>query len=156
MWRGRALVICSKLHIWASLTWGGASLLSSGEISGAPSSHRATWSHLTSLRFCSSKLCLTVLLALSVAFPDQPSLGVGWGTWEQDGDSQLGELRVPSKPWPGESCSIGPLLSRTSKGFSGSFLHFQSDLSPLLGTLWYLSERLLERLIVDSGSGCVI
>lgn len=135
VWRGCTLDICSKLHIWASLNWGWASLLSSSEVSGVLSSHRANWSHLTALRFCSSKLCLTVLLAVSVAFPDQPSPGMSWGPWEQDGDGQREELLVPSKPRTGESCSIVPPLSRTSKGFSGFFLHFQSDLSPLFGTL---------------------
>lgn len=97
MWSGRALDICSKLHIWASLAWGGASPLSSGEVSGAPSSHRATWSHPTSLRFrfCSSKLCLTVLPAVSVAFPDQPSLGVAGALGSRMETASLGSSESP-------------------------------------------------------------
>lgn len=39
-----------------------------------------------------------MLLGVSVAFPDQPSLGVGWGICVQYGNSQLENLKYPVSP----------------------------------------------------------
>lgn len=76
----------------------------------------------------------------------------------QDGTARVGSHKSPvsygTNHAHGESFSIGLPLFRTSKGSSGSFLHFQSDLNPER-TLWDLSKRLFIRLIVDSKFGCV-
>lgn len=119
------------------------------EVSEAPSSHRTTWSRLASLRSCPSKL-LHVLLGVPVAFSASPSLGVYWG--QPNGEalspqSTIGKLTGLGRVLALALHSLGPQRSS----------HLQPDLSPLQGTVVYVSKRLTEKTYcVGSGFGCVI